>query len=299
MKNKNIIIGLIIFLAVLGVSLVFGMVILLNKNIDFSFGFNLGSKNMTLVDTYEEDGKNISKVDLNLYSTDVELKESTNDNLKIEYYSNKETANVIKKDNDRVYIDEEDSHAICIGICSNHRKTIVYLPGNYSGLINISTRSGDIKSLIPAIENELNIVTSSGDVYLKNATLVKIGTSSGDVDIGSAHKLVINTSSGDVLIKELVNNLEVETRSGEIEINKVDQYLKLDTSSGDILIDDLAITNNSIIDTSSGDIKIKDNSSNCYIDFKSNSGDAHINKSDRKSDIVLEVKTRSGDIRVN
>ena len=71
------------------------------------------------------------------------------------------------------------------------------------------------------------------------------------------------------------------------------------TTSGDIKIVTLNIDTESEINTISGDIEIDNNECNCYIDFSTISGDNHIKKSDRKSDLVLKVKTTSGDISVN
>ena len=299
MKSKNAIITLIVILSFLVIAIVFGIGILMNNSIDFSFGFDLGSKKMQLVETFEEDSNNIKEIEFDLYSTDVELKNNDNNNLKIEYYSNKEAANVIKKDNQKVVINEEDSKSICIGICSNHRKIIVYVPNTYTGTFNIETKSGDIKSNIEAIEGEVVIKTTSGDVNLKNVTNTIITTTSGDISLEMVNKAKLHTTSGDVFIKGESSNLDIKTTSGDIEINKINNYINLNTTSGDVLINELEITDNSFIKTTSGDVKINDNISNCYIEFDSRSGDSHINKSDRKSDLVLKVDTKSGDIRVN
>ena len=87
--------------------------------------------------------------------------------------------------------------------------------------------------------------------------------------------------------------------SGDIEINKVNKYLNLLAISGSVKINTLNIIDNSSISTTSGDVFVGNNLSNCYVEFSTISGSNHIEKSDRKSDIVLKVNTISGDIRVN
>ena len=265
MNNRNIIITLIVTLSVICVSLIVGMIILMNKDINFKLGFNLGPWNLELVDSLEEEGSTISKLDLNLYSTDVEIKESNNDNLKIEYYSNKEKDKVIKKDNNTVIINETESKIVCVGICNSSKKVVVYVPSNYIGSYNIKTSSGDIKSSIEKIDNKINITSTSGDIEI----------------IGK------------------VNTIEIKTTSGDIEVSEITKYLNFYTVSGSVNINTLNILDDSSISTTSGDVIVKNNESNCYIEFNSISGDRRINKSDRKSDITLKVNTISGDISVN
>ena len=299
MKNKKILILLIVFLSITGIALVFGMILIINKDINFSFGFSLGSHNLKIVDSFDAEAKSISMLDLKVSSTDIELKESTNNNLKIEYLSNKEDTNVIKKDGNKVYIEEDDFKTICIGICSNQRKVIVYIPTSYNGNINISSRSGDIASSLEIIENEVNVSTTSGNIAFNNATNISMTTTSGDISLNNTNMAKLSTTSGDIKITGEVNSLDVTTTSGDVEVKKINKNANINTTSGDIDITQLAITDISNFETVSGDIVIYNNSSDCYIDYKTHSGDSKINKSDRKSDIVLNVHTTSGDIRVD
>ena len=299
MNNRSIIITLIVSLSVICVSLIVGMIILMNKDISFKLGFNLGSWKLELVDTIEEDGNNISNLDFNLYSTDVEIKESNTNNLKIEYYSNKEKDKVIKKENDKITIDEAENKIICVGICNSRKKVIVYVPSTYIGSYDIKTSSGDIKSSIDMIENEVNITSTSGDVNLKDTTNVNISTTSGSINIGNTNKANLYAISGDIKVKGKVNSADIKTTSGDIVVNEINKYLNFYTVSGSININTLNILDDSSISTTSGDIAIINNASNCYIEFSSISGDRRINKSDRKSDMILKVNTISGDISVN
>lgn len=299
MKNKSTVITLIVILFVLAISLIFGMVLLINKNFNIIFDFNLSSKNMKIVDSYEAINNDINKVDFNLYSSDVEIKSSTDDKLKIEYYSSKDKNSKIKVTDNIISLNEADSHAFCFGICHNQRKVILYIPSKYVLSINIITRSGDIKSSINLDESLINIKTNSGDVILKNTTDLSIVTTSGDILIEKANKAKLNTTSGDIVINGEISNLDTKTTSGDVLINKINNQLNMNTTSGDINVNELNIKNNSMINTTSGDILIKNNISDSYIEFNTKSGDSRINKSNRKSDVVLTVRTTSGDISVN
>ena len=299
MNNRSIIITLIVALSVICVSLIVGMIILMKKDINFNFGFNLGSWKQKLVDSIEEEGTMIDKIEFKLYSTDVEIKKSDTDNLKIEYYSAKEEDKFIKKENNTISVNEEESKVICIGICNNRRKVVVYVPSNYSGLYDIKTASGDITSEIDILESKININTTSGDINLKNISSANIYTTSGSIKVNDISDANIVSTSGDVYIKGETNKIDIKTTSGDIEINKVNKYLNLLAISGSVKINTLNIIDNSSISTTSGDVFVRNNISDCYVEYSTVTGDRNINKSDRKSDIVLKVSTISGDITVN
>ena len=279
MRNRNVIIGLIIFLSLLCVSLVAGMIILMNKDIGFNFG--LAGK-MRVIDTFSIHASKIDELDFNLYSADVEIKEIEDDEITIEYYSNKDADKIISLENGHIIVNEEKSRIICVGLCFDSRRAVAYVPKDYIGSYNIETTSGDVKSNIDTINNKMDIKTTSGDIRLQNAGTVNIKTTSGDIDIrGEVNELYANTTSGDIRISKVNNNMSIGTTSGYVSIDK------------------LSIVDNSNISTISGDVKIDDNNSDCYVEFSTISGSNHIEKSNRKSDIVLKVNTISGDIRVN
>ena len=60
----------------------------------------------------------------------------------------------------------------------------------------------------------------------------------------------------------------------------------------------MIIDSNSSIYTVSGDVDVNNHKNNFYVETNTKSGDVNINKIDRKSDIVLSIKTTSGDINV-
>ena len=264
MKNRSSIITLIIILSVLCIALTGGFVYLLVNGEGIHFNFNLSFKQMDLVDSYEVLPNDITSIEMNLYSTDVEIKESTNDKILVEYYSNKDNNPKIEYTDNNIKINENNYNVGCIGFCNNRRKVVLNIPSNYYGEYIISTKSGDILSNIDLTNSITKISTMSGDVRLN-----------------------------------IVGNIEISTMSGDIKIDKINDTIKVKTTSGDILISELNIKENSSINTTSGDVLVSNNNSNCYVDVKTLSGDKYINKSDRKSDLVLTINTTSGDVRVN
>lgn len=255
--NKMIKILLIIILLFIIISLTSVMVFFIKNDFrDF---------NMELIDSYEADVDEIEKFYLDLNSTDIEIKESKNDNILVEYYSN--TDNDVKiesKDNTIVIEESKNDKKIKRIFFNNRKKVILFVPETYVGEYELKTKSGDIKSEIDLSNNKVNISSNSGDVSLKTA-----------------------------------NNIDISTTSGDIEIHQINKGVKINSTSGDIDIDILNIEENSNITSTSGDVNIRKNQSNCYIETNTEHGDVEVNKNDRKSDIVLKIKTTSGDINVD
>ena len=261
MKNKKSIIALIVVLSIIAISIIGGLIYLLINGDKFNFNFSFGKK-MNLVDSYEVAETN--KIYLNLRSTDVEIKKSTNDKILVEYYSsNSKYAKIEDKDNS-IEVNEDKYNLSCKGFCFANRKVVVYLTDTFNGDIEINTKSGDISSVKDLSSNKVKIKVTSGDVVLSK--------------IGSAN---ITAKSGDIKIDEVTKKINIEVRSGDVRIDKFN------------------IIKNSSITARSGDVRIKNNISDCYVETKTSTGDSSVKKSNRKSDIVLTIKTSSGDIKVN
>ena len=271
MKDKRFITTLIISLVLVGCLLAYYFV---------RGGFN--HIEPKLVDSYEIDYNEVVSVNLSLISTDITIKPTEEELIKVEYYSNYNKNPKIEMVDNVIRIDENEFNSACIGFCNIIRKVIVYVPSQYAGSFNLVTVSGDINSEIDMSNDHINITTVSGDAKLDIVNNINITTVSGDIKINSVQ-----------------GKIDVVTTSGDIKINSVQGKIDVVTTSGDIKIGTLNIDTESEINTISGDIEIDNNECNCYIDFSTISGDNNIKKSDRKSDLVLKVKTTSGDISVN
>ena len=261
MNNKNIIITLIIVLSFFAIGLTSVMIMVIKNSSDFNFVFSLRGSKAKLVESSEYDTDMIDGIKITTYSTDIEIRESS-DKIKIQYYSSSRKNPKIMMENRIVTIDEKEDEVSCVGICDTNRKVVIYLPTSYAGLLDIVTKSGDIDSR----------------TLLKNTN--------------------INTTSGDIELKE-VSNVNIKTTSGDVEIYAVENFINVKTTSGDIEIQNFDIKENSILESVSGDIEISNNLSNCYVDTHTLTGDIHINKSDRRNELEVRIKTTSGDIDVN
>ncbi|MBQ8132164.1 MAG: DUF4097 family beta strand repeat protein [Bacilli bacterium] len=264
MKSKGFIITLIVILSIFALTLTGGFLFLLIKGDSFDFYFDINDSSMELVDSIKEESLEIKKVSFNLFSTDVEIKKSDDSNIVVEYYSNRENNPKIEFSDGVISIDEEKNDVSCFGFCNNRTKVVFYVPRDYSGNAEVTTKSGDFNSNIDLLDSVITISTMSGDVDVQG-----LGTAS------------------------------ISTMSGDVNIQNITKMITLSTMSGDVEIINFNITDHSSIKTVSGDIDIDHNKSACYVETKTTSGDINVKKSNRKSDLVLTIKTTSGDISVN
>lgn len=261
MNSKNVIITLIVVLSLFAIGLTSVMIMVIKNSSNFNFVFSLRGSKAKLVESTEYDTDMIDSIKISTYSTDIEIRES-NDKIKIEYYSSSEKNPKIMMENRVVTIDEKEDEVSCVGICDTNRKVVIYLPASYTG--------------------SMNFITKSGDIYAR--TLLK--------------NVSIDTASGDIELKE-VSDTTIRTVSGDVEIYMVGNAINVKTTSGDIEIQNFNIKENSILESVSGDIEISNNICNCYVDSHTVTGDIHVNKSDRRSELEVKIKTTSGDIDVN
>ena len=266
--NKIIKIILLVILSIICIGLVVTMVFMISGNNNSSKMFEkidaLNNPKMSLVDSCEASVNDIDTLNLNMQSTDVEIKESANDNISVEYYSNIDSDISLECKNRSIALKEKDNSASGITFGNIRKKVVICVPKAYRGRYDFTLGSGDVMS-------EIDL----------SACIVSIAVANGDVRLST------------------VGTADISSSSGDITINNVSQTVNIESASGDVYIDTLDIKHNSQISAKSGDITIKNNQCNCYIDTEVQSGDVDINKSDRKSDLVLKIKATSGDINVD
>ena len=151
---------------------------------------------------------------------------------------------------------------------------------------------------LPQQDGIMQLTTESGDIKiedLKNWNFM-FETNSGDIQIKKANEGKLVTKSGDIEIDE-ANSLEAITHSGDIEIKKLFGKTNLKSNSGDIEIERFDIKENSWIQNHSGEVTIS-NISDVYVEVKTSSGDVRVEGSNRFSTITLQIETNSGDIEI-
>lgn len=277
MKNRNLIISLIIFLTIMVVLLASFLIVVLKNDGKMSlFDYNdKVSDELVINETYDN---NFDEIAISANKGDIIVRESQDDKIKVKVYSKKDKASVMINENIlKINVNQQK----CVGICFSYKmaKIEVYLPSNYREKITIANNYGDVK-----IGN------------FKEATL-NISEDSGDIEIDSAYSVTAKLDAGDIEISR-VNYVDIKNSYGDIEIDYVLNYMNVENNCGDVEIDNINIDKFSMIKSDLGDVKLG-NTNDVFIDAKTGLGNVHINNNNRMSDVILKIKNDCGDIKVN
>lgn len=308
--NKGITITLITLLSILLVGVIGGMIFLMNTNIDFS-SINIGISTQSKKLVEEKEITNIKDFNIESEVADIYIENSESSNIKVELYSDDASEYEITELDNQIKVVLKDKSTVKL-----FKKTPVikiYAPKTYNKLFSINERTGDIElaefenanldiilttgdTEVKSI-NDANIKFTTGDIEIEKANKVKLNGRTGDIKVGTVKSLTTKTTTGDVKV-DLVGSIKTEVTTGDIEINNINNSCDLKSTTGDIEIGTATIIKNSKITSGTGDVKIG-STKKCYIEAKTKIGDTNVNNNDRKSDIILTITSRVGDIKVN
>ena len=275
--NKGLTITLISLLSLIVITLILGLVLLINNKFTFkldNFNFGFGSKSTLIYDKNIEE--NFNKIDIFSKSLDFKFVKSSDNNINVKVYDDKNNTVSVKVENQTLKI-TSDNDNVCIFCFSSKRQAIISLPDKMYDL-TLETTSGDIYSEINF--NNADLEARSGDIELNNIKNANIKVTSGDIKINEVDKLIVKATSGD------------------LEINKINKQIDSETTSGDIDINNLSLTTNSNIKVTSGDVTIFNASHDIYYNTSVISGDVRVNNNNRHANYELTINTKSGDITV-
>jgi hypothetical protein len=156
-------------------------------------------------------------------------------------------------------------------------------------------------------------------IELPAGTRVKVRTGSGDVIAsGLRAGAELRTGSGDVRARDLAGGLVADTGSGDVVAERVAGPLVARSGSGDMLVDGLSATTVEVstssgnvtvaqtvsperlrVDSGSGDVRVTVPDEVYRVDARSGTGDVNVAvRQDPDAERLLQVTTRSGDVRV-
>ncbi len=294
MKNKTFIILSIIILSILSIGLTVFMIFMIGGNVryrNFTM-FQTVSKNLAFEQTYEED---FNKIYLDVDAGNIFIKESTDGNVKVLVYGDEEDI-AVEDTNHQLSVDvkAKDCHFFCFKRTIS--KVEIYLPEDYSHLIQIESKYGDTE--IEKFPNsEIDIEQKYGDVSIDSGKKVTIQGDYGDIEINQVVDADIQCSAGNVRVGT-VSNIKVVNNYGDIDIEKVENHLDISEDCGDIEIGEVALGKDSSIKNSYGDIEIGF-TNEIYINASTSLGDTRVRQNYPKADVVLNIKNSCGDIEVN
>lgn len=333
MKNKGAKITLIIILVILVIALInFMIYAIVNKNGEFKLSLIGFGDNTAMIFEKEYNPEELNNINVDVSSSNVKIEKADIDKIKITAYGEKEDKiKEVMNENELSITKENTKIFIFTMLYWCREEIIIQVPNNCDEEFNIKTSSGDI--IVPDLEgdnielktasgkiqcgniNNGNIETSSGDILIGNGNEVTLKASSGNIKAGDFNKLSAEASSGDIEIGTIsedakvktasgkitlngANKLKAEAISGDIKINSIENNCEISSTSGNIIVDRANINENSFIKTNSGNVVIN-NKNDIYVETETTSGDADVQNNNRMSEIVLDITTTSGNIKVN
>ena len=333
MKNKGAKITLIIILVILVIALInFMIYAIVNKNGEFQLSLIGFGDNTAMTFEKEYNPEELNNINVDVSSSNVKIEKADIDKIKITAYGEKEDKiKEVMNENELSITKENTKIFIFTMLYWCREEIIIQVPNNCDEEFNIKTSSGDI--IVPDLEgdnielktasgkiqcgniNNGNIETSSGDILIGNGNEVTLKASSGNIKAGDFNKLLAEASSGDIEIGTIsedakvktasgkitlngANKLKAEAISGDIKINSIENNCEISSTSGNIIVDTANINEKSFIKTNSGNVVIN-NKNDIYVETKTTSGDADVQNNNRMSEIVLDITTTSGNIKVN
>lgn len=264
MKNKGLIITLIILLSIIIFLLVIFLVMYLKDGINFKNGiFNVGSKSTNIIYDEQFELKDIKDIDIKQDAGDILVKKTTEDHIKVVLYGKNEVDAQVELNDGKLTIDNTHNKNFVFlnfGVAKND--IIIYVPYNYSNNIKIKNDYGkcDITDL-------------------ENAT-VNIDCDAGDVELGKIRNATIKCDYGNVEIEKILNKCDIKADCGNIKINTI------------------SIKENSNIKADLGNVDIN-NTNDIYIDANVDLGKTNINKNNRNAEITLKVNCDCGNVTIN
>ena len=333
MKNKGAKITLIIILVILVIALInFMIYAIVNKNGEFKLSLIGFGDNTAMIFEKEYNPEELNNINVDVSSSNVKIDKADIDKIKITAYGEKEDKiKEVMNENELSITKENTKIFIFTMLYWCREEIIIQVPNNCDEEFNIKTSSGDI--IVPDLEgdnielktasgkiqcgniNNGNIETSSGDILIGNGNEVTLKASSGNIKAGDFNKLSAEASSGYIEIGTIsedakvktasgkitlngANKLKAEAISGDIKINSIENNCEISSTSGNIIVDRANINENSFIKTNSGNVVIN-NKNDIYVETETTSGDADVQNNNRMSEIVLDITTTSGNIKVN
>ncbi len=264
MKNRGLIITLIILLAITVFLLTMFLVACLTGRTSFGgklFSFETKSSKIIFDKNFEL--AEIKNIEIKQDAGDVIFKETANDYIQVVLYGEDEKNAEVSLNNNNLHIDNTHKNGLSFinfGVTKND--IIVYIPASYQNNIKVNNDYGNCE------------ITD-----LENAS-VDIDCDAGNVMLGKIKNAKIKCDYGNIEIKEILNRCDLKADCGNIEVDKI------------------SIKENSTIKADLGNVNIND-TNNVYIDADVDLGKTQINQNNRNAQITLKINCDCGNVTVN
>jgi len=277
-----------------------------------SFGISVSNES-DKVEVPEFNGESYHTIKIDVSSSDVVLKASSDNVFRITYYENEERYTTeFSNDGGIVKLEQKPKPfkwtmlAPSINIRKNDTATIE-VPRSFDGVLDLQSRSGDIT--VTAIFDWLttaSIKVISGNIKVTELSVfgnVAIEAVSGNVTVNSlsAAAVTAKATSGNIRLTAVRTDgkLTTETRSGDITVtDAITDTLDANATSGRININNSQIDKLAKARTTSGNIRFTGTNAGSY-DANATSGNITFSMTGKeKDDFRIEFSITTGTIKI-
>lgn len=272
----------------------------------------------------------VQRVLITTASTDVELIQTEESDLKAQIWTNAATDEQVpvelmmskKGDALEIRIEQMRQNWLRMGVLTSFgswgARVVIQLPTRIYDQIRIDGKSSDF-SVRQLLANRTQLAADSGDIEMETCSVnqeLSVATSSGDIQVqdtlvkGHFHA---HATSGDMRLEQVTaEEIRLRTHSGDIRVTEFRGGLDAMVNSGDLDIDSDLLSGDLNLESRSGDVQItfRTEPESLSLDYHSSSGDGDVRIAgltyDKKSEhrIIgqkgdgtpsIRVRTRSGD----
>ena len=230
--------------------------------------------------------EDISKIELKLDISDVEIKKAEDGKTSVVCYETEELYHDVSYKDNTLAVESKDNRTFFnryITLFSPRIRLIISLPNNIYDNLKINLATGDINVAKGIQFADANIKASTGDVeFYANVS----------------NSLEVSASTGDITIKEVdAKNLTVGATTGKIHIEKVNasEDIKIHVKTGGTSLID-STCKNIDLSASTGSVSFKNFIASEGMKVKTSTGDVKFDRSDADH---LDISTSTGDVTGN
>ena len=305
--------------------IILGSALLVTGGVIFTIAVLNSTSNSTIVTkTKKLDDETFSKFDINLETSDVEFKVSSDGSKKVVFTETEKNYHTCKVDNDTLIINQVDDrkwYETILDFSQTSIKTTIYLPADSYDNLKIKAATSDIK--VPSdftfanayadvstgnitfdanVTSDIDFESSTGDMHLNkvNAKSINLKASTGKMfldNINAEQGIIIDVHTGDSRLNTVrAGALNIKSSTGKINLTDVvtTGKMTLETSTGDVYFDHCDASEISV-KTSTGDVKGSILTSK-VIFANSSTGDRKYPQ--RTEGGKFEINTSTGDINI-
>ncbi|MBQ9680404.1 MAG: DUF4097 family beta strand repeat protein [Ruminococcus sp.] len=273
MKNKGLLITVIVLLSVIVVLLLGFMVYSLAGN-TLSFGIVPRAADRVI---YDNSFEKVSDIDVDSDCGDVSFEENKDGKVHVIAYGESERDITVNFSDGKLTINyPQKQRFFNWSVVKNN--IVISLPSDYENSIKVESDYGNVE-ICALPKASITADCDYGNIAVEEVKTADIINNCGNVNIGKAE------------------TAKVDVDYGRLEIGTVTHRCDLYNDCGDILVDALLITEDSTISDEYGKITVR-NAPGICVDAKTDLGKLNINQNDPKADVTLTITNDCGDINV-